>query len=164
MNAEGKVLKYGDNIDTDVIIPARYLAIQDKQELASHAMEDIDQDFLKKLNAGDIVVAGKNFGCGSSREIAPIIIKLSGVGAVLAKSFGRIFYRNAINNGMLIIECDTDRIDEGDELFIDVKNRIIRKVNDPDFAMPFVLSEKEVKIISEGGLLNYIENHNSLDI
>ena len=109
-------------------------------------------------------MADRNFGCGSSREIAPIIIKLAGVGAVLSKSFGRIFYRNAINNGMLLIECDTDRIAEGDELFVDVKNRVIKKVNDPDFAMPFTLSEKEIKIVNEGGLLNYIEKYNSLDI
>ncbi len=106
----------------------------------------------------------RNFGCGSSREIAAIIIKLAGVGAVLSKSFGRIFYRNAINNGMLLIECDTDRIEEGDELFVDVKNRVIRKINDLAFSMPFTLSEKEIKIVNEGGLLNYIENHNSLDI
>ena len=110
------------------------------------------------------IVADRNFGCGSSREIAPIIIKLAGVGAVLAKSFGRIFYRNAINNGMLIIECDTDQIEEQDELFVDVKNRVIKKINDPEFEMPFVLSEKEVKIINEGGLLNYIEKYNSLSI
>ena len=114
----------------------------------------------------EVVVAtqNRNFGCGSSREIAAIIIKLAGVGAVLSKSFGRIFYRNAINNGMLLIECDTDRIEEGDELFVDVKNRVIRKINDLAFSMPFTLSEKEIKIVNEGGLLNYIENHNSLDI
>ena len=162
---QGRAWKFGSNVSTDSIAPGRLISLRgNPAEYAKHVLEDARPDFVKGVKTDDIIVADKNFGCGSSREIAPINIKLSGVGAVLAKSFGRIFYRNAINNGMLIIECDTDRIDEGDELFIDVKNRIIRKVNDPDFAMPFVLSEKEVKIISEGGLLNYIENHNSLDI
>ena len=119
---------------------------------------------LLLLKKDDILVADRNFGCGSSREIAPIIIKEAGVGAVLAKSFGRIFYRNAINNGMLIIECDTDQIAEGDELFIDVKNRVIKKINDKEFALPFTLSEKEIKILNEDGLLNYIEKYHSLDI
>ena len=127
-------------------------------------MEDARPELSKEVKKDDFIVADRNFGCGSSREIAPIIIKLAGVGAVLAKSFGRIFYRNAINNGMLIIECDTDQIEEQDELFVDVKNRVIKKINDPEFEMPFVLSEKEVKIINEGGLLNYIEKYNSLSI
>ena len=136
----------------------------DPKEIGSHCLSGVDINIAATFPQGGIVVAGTNFGCGSSREIAPIIIKLAGVGAVLSKSFGRIFYRNAINNGMLLIECDTDRIDEGDILNIDVKNRIIYKENDPNFKMPFVLSDKEVKIISEGGLLNYIEKYHSLEI
>ena len=165
MSVKGKVWKYGDDVNTDVIFPGKYTyTIKERADMAKVACEDLDPEFTKNAQPGDIIVGGKNWGCGSSREIAPIIIKLAGVGAVLSKSFGRIFYRNAINNGMLLIECDTDRIDEGDELFVDVKNRVIKKVNDPDFEMPFTLSEKEIKIINEGGLLNYIEKYNSLDI
>ncbi len=106
MNFNGKAIKYGDNVDTDVIIPARYLNTSDKRELASHCMEDIDKDFTKKVSAGDIMVAGSNFGCGSSREHAPIAIKESGISLVIAKSFARIFYRNAINIGLAILECE----------------------------------------------------------
>lgn len=105
MKAEGSVFKYGDNVDTDVIIPARYLNIQDMKELASHCMEDIDKEFVEKVNEGDIIVANRNFGCGSSREHAPIAIKTAGVSCVIAETFARIFYRNAINIGLPIIEC-----------------------------------------------------------
>ena len=160
MNAEGKVLKYGDNIDTDVIIPARYLAIQDKKELASHAMEDIDQDFLKKLNAGDIVVAGKNFGCGSSREHAPVAIKASGISCVIAKSFARIFYRNAINIGLPILECPaaSEAIAEGDTVSIDFDTGVItdettgRTFQAAPFP-PFIQN-----IIAKGGLMNSLKD------
>ncbi len=162
---QGKAWKFGSNVSTDSIAPGRLISLRaNPKEYAKHVLEDARPDFAPNVKVDDFIVADRNFGCGSSREIAPIIIKHAGVGAVLSKSFGRIFYRNAINNGMLIIECDTDRIDEGDELFIDVKNRVIKKVNDPEFEMPFVLSEKEVKILNEGGLLNYIEKYNSLDI
>lgn len=162
---QGRAWKFGSNVSTDSIAPGRLISLRaNPAEYAKHVLEDARPDFVKGVKADDFIVADRNFGCGSSREIAPLIIKLSGVGAVLSKSFGRIFYRNAINNGMLIIECDTDRIDEGDELFVDVKTRVIRKVNDPDFSMPFTLSDKEIKIVSEGGLLNYIEKYNSLDI
>lgn len=162
---QGRAWKFGSNVSTDSIAPGRLISLRaNPPEYAKHVLEDARPDFVKGVKADDFIVADRNFGCGSSREIAPIIIKLAGVGAVLSKSFGRIFYRNAINNGMLLIECDTDRIDEGDELFVDVKSRVIKKVNDPAFEMPFVLSEKEVKIINEGGLLNYIEKYNSLDI
>ena len=114
-NAHGKVIKYGDNVDTDVIIPARYLNSSDPAELAAHCMEDIDADFHKKMNAGDIMVATKNFGCGSSREHAPIAIKASGISCVIAETFARIFYRNAINIGLPIIECKeaAERIEGG---------------------------------------------------
>ena len=161
----GKAWKVGCNVSTDSIAPGRLISLRaNPTEYAKHVLEDCRPDFAPTVRKDDFIVADRNFGCGSSREIAPIIIKLAGVGAVLSKSFGRIFYRNAINNGMLLIECDTDRIDEGDILNIDVKNRIIYKENDPNFKMPFVLSDKEVKIISEGGLLNYIEKYHSLEI
>ena len=162
---QGKAWKFGSNVSTDSIAPGRLISLRSNpEEYAKHVMEDARPEFAKEVKKDDFIVADRNFGCGSSREIAPIIIKLAGVGAVLAKSFGRIFYRNAINNGMLIIECDTDQIEEQDELFVDMKNRVIKKINDPEFEMPFVLSEKEVKIINEGGLLNYIEKYNSLSI
>ena len=162
---QGKAWKFGSNVSTDSIAPGRLISLRSNpEEYAKHVMEDARPEFAKEVKKDDFIVADRNFGCGSSREIAPIIIKLAGVGAVLANSIGRIFYRNAINNGMLIIECDTDQIEEQDELFVDVKNRVIKKINDPEFEMPFVLSEKEVKIINEGGLLNYIEKYNSLSI
>lgn len=162
---QGRAWKFGSNVSTDSIAPGRLISLRaNPPEYAKHVLEDARPDFVQGVKVDDFIVADTNFGCGSSREIAPIIIKLAGVGAVLSKSFGRIFYRNAINNGMLLIECDTDRIVEGDELLVDVKNRVIKKVNDPDFEMPFTLSEKEIKIMNEGGLLNYIEKYNSLDI
>ena len=162
---QGRAWKVGSNVSTDSIAPGRLISLRANQkEYAKHVLEDARPDFAPNVKKDDILVADRNFGCGSSREIAPIIIKEAGVGAVLAKSFGRIFYRNAINNGMLIIECDTDQIAEGDELFIDVKNRVIKKINDKEFALPFTLSEKEIKILNEDGLLNYIEKYHSLDI
>lgn len=117
----GKAIKYGDNMDTDVIIPARYLNTADHRELAAHCMEDLDPTFIRRVQKGDIIAAGSNFGCGSSREHAPIAIKASGVATVVAKSFARIFYRNSLNIGLPIIECDAE-IDEGDELTIDFDN------------------------------------------
>ena len=162
---QGRAWKFGSNVSTDSIAPGRLISLRaNPPEYARHVLEDARPEFVKGVKKDDFIVADSNFGCGSSREIAPLIIKLAGVGAVLSKSFGRIFYRNAINNGMLLIECDTDRIDEGDELFVDVKNRVIKKVNDPSFSMPFTLSDKEIKIVSEGGLLNYIEKYKSLNI
>ena len=127
MNAHGTVLKYGDHVDTDVIIPARYLASQNHQELASHCMEDIDKTFTARVKEGDIMVAGVNFGCGSSREHAPIAIKASGISCVIAKTFARIFYRNAINIGLAILECPaaSDGIDEGDQVSVDFSTGVI---------------------------------------
>ena len=124
--AKGHVFKYGDNVDTDVIIPARYLNSSDPKELATHCMEDIDKDFVKKVKAGDIIVANKNFGCGSSREHAPIAIKASGVSCVIAETFARIFYRNAINIGLPIIECPeaAKAIEAGDEVEVDFDSGI----------------------------------------
>ncbi len=127
MNYNGSVIKYGDNIDTDVIIPARYLNTTDKKELASHCMEDIDKTFITRVKSGNIMVAGYNFGCGSSREHAPIAIKESGITLVIAKSFARIFYRNSINIGLAIIECSVaaEEISEGDELEVDLDAGVI---------------------------------------
>ena len=127
MNAKGPVFKYGDNIDTDVIIPARYLNTQSEAELASHCMEDIDKTFVTRVKAGDIMVGGENFGCGSSREHAPVAIKASGISCVIAKSFARIFYRNAINIGLPILECPaaSEAIAEGDTVSIDFDTGVI---------------------------------------
>ena len=130
MLAHGKVLKYGDNVDTDVIIPARYLNSFDAKELASHAMIDIDPTFVERVEPGDIMVAGKNFGCGSSREHAPLALKTAGVSCVIAKSFARIFYRNSINIGFAILECEeaANDIDEGNEVEVDFDTgKIINK-------------------------------------
>ena len=160
MNANGKAIKYGDNVDTDVIIPARYLAIQDRQELASHCMEDIDKDFTKKVNKGDIMIGGKNFGCGSSREHAPLCIKVSGISCVIAKTFARIFFRNAINIGLPIIECEeaSERIDEGDDISIDFDSGIITNNTKGETYKGQPFPEFMQKIISSEGLVNYINN------
>src|SRR5574344_2856243 len=157
MNAKGTVFKYGDNVDTDVIIPARYLAIQDKKELASHCMEDIDKNFIGRVKKGDIIVASKNFGCGSSREHAPMVIKESGVSCVIAETFARIFYRNAINIGLPIIECAeaSKAIADGDEVEIDFDSGMIYdKTLNKEFkgqAFPEFMQ----KIIKADGLINY---------
>ncbi len=158
MNFNGKAIKYGDNVDTDVIIPARYLNTSDKKELASHCMEDIDKDFTRKVCAGDIMVAGSNFGCGSSREHAPIAIKESGISLVIAKSFARIFYRNSINIGLAILECDeaVENISEGDKVEADLDNGVIyNRTTGKEFkTKPF--PEFVQKIISCGGLVEAI--------
>ena len=153
---EGKVFKYGDNVDTDVIIPARYLNIADVKELSTHCMEDIDKDFVKNVKANDVIVAGYNFGCGSSREHAPLTIKQNNVSCVIAKSFARIFYRNAINIGLPIIELDkTDEIDNGDTLDIDFENGIIKnKTKNKEYKIN-VFPEFIKKIIDAGGLMSY---------
>lgn len=159
MLANGRVFKYGDNIDTGVIIPARYLNIPDMKELASHCMEDIDKDFAKKVNEGDIIVENKNFGCGSSREHAPIAIKESGISCVIASTFARIFYRNAINIGLQILECEqaARKIEKGDKLEIDFNSGIIKNIskNEEYKAEPF--PEFMQNIISNGGLIKSIE-------
>lgn len=154
----GKVFRFGDNVDTDVIIPARYLNSSDPKELAQHCMEDIDKDFVKKVNAGDIIVADKNFGCGSSREHAPIAIKASGVSCVIAETFARIFYRNAINIGLPIIECReaAAAIEAGDEVEVNFDTGVITdKTKGTSFqgqAFPPFMQ----KIIDCEGLVNYI--------
>ena len=160
MKACGSVFKYGDNVDTDVIIPARYLNITNYTELASHCMEDIDKDFVKKVKKGDIMVANKNFGCGSSREHAPIVIKESGVSCVIAETLARIFYRNAINIGLPIIECPAaaQGIEAGDEVEVDFDSGMIyNKTKGTEFkgqAFPEFMQ----KIIRAEGLINYINS------
>lgn len=156
MKANGTVFKYGDNVDTDVIIPARYLNIADRQELATHCMEDIDTEFVKQVNAGDIMVGGENFGCGSSREHAPMVIKESGIDCVIAKTFARIFYRNAINIGLPILECPeaSEGISAGDEVAVDFDTGIItdKTTGESWQAQPFPEFIKE--IMAAGGLMN----------
>lgn len=159
MNFTGKVIKYGDNVDTDVIIPARYLNTSDHSELASHCMEDLDKDFTKKVNKGDIMVAGDNFGCGSSREHAPIAIKASGISLVIANTFARIFYRNAINIGLAILECPeaVANINDGDVVEADLDNGVIynRTTGKSFKTQPF--PEFIQKIIQNGGLIETIK-------
>ncbi len=156
----GNVIKYGDNVDTDVIIPARYLNTIDKKELASHCMEDIDTTFTKRVKDGDIMVAGNNFGCGSSREHAPIAIKESGISVVIAKSFARIFYRNSINIGLAIVECPeaAEDIAEGDVVEADLDQGVIyNKTSGKSYKTepfpPFIQ-----QIIENGGLVNSVKN------
>ena len=159
MKLEGTVIKYGDNIDTDVIIPARYLNVSAPEELAAHCMEDIDQTFTKRVKPGDIMVGGANFGCGSSREHAPIAIKASGISCVIAKDFARIFYRNSINIGLPILECPeaSEDIAEGDELSIDLSNGTIKnKTKNKTYrAVPFPGFMQD--IINAGGLIAYLK-------
>lgn len=159
--AKGIVFKYGDNVDTDVIIPARYLNSSDPAELATHCMEDIDKDFIHKVKKGDIIVADKNFGCGSSREHAPIAIKAAGVSCVIAETFARIFYRNAINIGLPIIECPeaAKGIEAGDEVEVDFDSGMIRNISKGTRFQGQAFPEFMQKIIAAEGLVNYI-NHN----
>ena len=160
MSVKGRVFKYGDNVDTDVIIPARYLNTSDPKELASHCMEDIDLDFVKKVQDGDIIVANKNFGCGSSREHAPLAIKTAGVSCVIASTFARIFYRNAINIGLPILECDeaVKAIDAGDELEVDFATGGIKNLTKNESYKGEPFPEFMQKIIDNNGLIGYINN------
>lgn len=155
MKTQGHVFKYADNVDTDVIIPARYLNTSDPQELAKHCMEDIDTSFVGKVRPGDIIVAGWNFGCGSSREHAPLVIKTCGTGCVIAKSFARIFYRNAINIGMPILECQAaaEEIRAGDEVSIDFDTGIISDLTTGRSYQAEPFPEFIQNIIRKGGLL-----------
>ncbi len=158
MNVHGTVNKYGDNVNTDVIIPARYLNTASHAELASHCMEDIDGDFVKKVRPGDIIVAEKNFGCGSSREHAPIAIKASGVSCVIACSFARIFFRNSVNIGLPILECEeaAREISGGDEVEVDFDSGVIRDVTTGKTYKAQPYPPFLQKIIQKGGLLNSI--------
>ena len=157
-NANGRVFKYGDNIDTDVIIPARYLNTSDPAELASHCMEDIDTEFIKNVQKGDIIVAEKNFGCGSSREHAPIAIKAAGVSCVIAETFARIFYRNAINIGLPIIECPkaAAEIEAGDQVEVNFDTGVITDLTKGTSYQGQAFPEFMQKIIDAEGLVNYI--------
>ena len=156
---KGKVIKYGNNVDTDVIIPARYLNTSNPKELAAHCMEDLDSDFVNKVQQGDIMVAGKNFGCGSSREHAPIAIKASGIACIIAETFARIFYRNAINIGLPIMECPeaAKDIENGDEVSIDVNTGMITNLtkNKSYEAVPFPPFMQEIMKVD--GLINYVK-------
>ena len=165
MNVRGTVFKYGDNVDTDVIIPARYLNIADMAELATHAMEDIDAGFTTRVKPGDIIVAGRNFGCGSSREHAPRVLKDNGISCVIAPSFARIFYRNAINIGLPILECAeaADAIGAGDEVAIDFETGVIENVTSGKTyqAQPFPAFIQN--IIDSNGLMNSIKRSDETD-
>ena len=158
MKASGRVFKYGDNVDTDVIIPARYLNATKGEELAKHCMEDIDKDFVNKVQKGDIIVANKNFGCGSSREHAPLAIKCAGVSCVIAETFARIFYRNAINNGLPIIECPeaAKAIESGHEVEVDFDSGVITDKTTGESFTGQAFPPFMQKIITAGGLVNYI--------
>ena len=158
MKAHGRVHKYGNNVDTDVIIPARHLNTQDHKELASHCMEDIDKDFVNKVQQGDIMVAGDNFGCGSSREHAPIAIKAAGIDCVIANTFARIFYRNSINIGLPIMECPeaSEKIEAGDEVEVDFDSGVIRNLTKGEEYQAHPFPESIQKIIRAGGLLKSI--------
>lgn len=159
MIIKGKVLQYGDNVDTDVIIPARYLTTTDPLELAKHCMEDLDPDFQKKLNNHSVIVAGKNFGCGSSREHAPLAIKGSGIKAVIASSFARIFYRNAINIGLPILELEkaNERFHSGDEIEIDLQRGIITNLSQDKIYQTHPFPRFIQEIIDHGGLMNLVK-------
>ncbi|MGL5150698.1 MAG: 3-isopropylmalate dehydratase small subunit [Clostridium sp.] len=161
MKACGKVFKYGDNVDTDVIIPARYLNTSDHKELAAHCMEDIDLDFVKNVEDGDIIVANKNFGCGSSREHAPIAIKAAGVSCVIARTFARIFYRNAINIGLPILECDAavEGIEAGDKVEVDFNTGVIKNVTKNEEYQGEAFPEFMQNIINSNGLIGYIKSN-----
>jgi 3-isopropylmalate/(R)-2-methylmalate dehydratase small subunit len=159
LKIHGKVIKYGNNVDTDVIIPARYLNTSDPAELASHCMEDLDAGFVKRVQKGDIMVAGRNFGCGSSREHAPIAIKASGISCIIAETFARIFYRNAINTGLPIIECPEAAagISEGDELDVDLDSGVITNLTRGVSYKGVPFPEFMQKIIAADGLIGYIK-------
>lgn len=161
MNAKGIVHKYGDNVDTDVIIPARYLNIADKKELVAHCMEDIDTNFVHVVKSGDVMVGGFNFGCGSSREHAPMVIKESGISCVIAKTFARIFYRNAINIGLAIMECPeaSEKIEAGDEVAVDFDTGVITNVTKGETYQSNPFPDFIKEIIQAGGLMASIKGN-----
>ncbi len=161
----GGVFKFGDDISTDHIAPGRLIYLRSNlPELAKHVLEDADPTFAKRVKSGDFVVGGKNFGLGSSREHAPIIIKMSGVSAVLAKSFARIFFRNAINIGLPVLICDTDKINDGDQLEVDLEKGIINNLTNKAQLNFNRIPEVMLRILDEGGLIPYIKKYKSLDI
>ena len=158
MKTKGKVFRYKDNVDTDVIIPARYLNTSNAEELALHCMEDIDKEFVKNVKKGDIIVADKNFGCGSSREHAPLAIKTSGIGCVIARSFARIFYRNSINIGLAILECEeaSDHIESGDEVEVDFDSGLIKNLTKGEEYQAEPFPPFMQSLIAAGGLAPYM--------
>ncbi len=160
MVLKGKAHKFGDDINTDYIISGKYkFKTLDMKELATHLMEDIEPDFYSKIKKGDFIVGGKNFGCGSSREQAPLVIKNAGISAVIAKSFARIFFRNAINIGLILVEADTDTIDSGNELEVAVEKGEIRNLTKKGVIKSSVLPDFMLKIIKAGGVVNYIKKN-----
>jgi 3-isopropylmalate/(R)-2-methylmalate dehydratase small subunit len=163
MKARGIVHKYGDNVDTDVIIPARYLNSSDAKDLATHCMEDIDKEFVKRVKPGDIMVANKNFGCGSSREHAPLAIKTAGISCVIAETFARIFYRNAINIGLPILECPAaaKAIEAGHEAEVDFDSGVITDVTTGESYQGQAFPEFMQRIMKADGLINYINEKNA---
>ncbi len=165
MKIQGKAHKFGDDINTDYIISGKYkFKTLDMNELAKHVMEDLDPDFFNKIEAGDFIVAGRNFGCGSSREQAPLAIKHANIGAVLAKSFARIFFRNAINTGLPVIECDTDQIDAGDKLNVDLATgKLVNETKNKDIEIK-QLPEVMIKILNDGGLAEHFKKHGGFNI
>ena len=165
MILKGRAWKFGDNITTDHITPGRYYHLRSKiEELAKHVMEDADPDFMKKFSKGDFVVAGKNFGMGSSREHAPLALKVAGVSAVIAKSFARIFYRNAINVGLPVLIADTDNIDSGDELEVDLEKGVIRNLSKGVEIRAKPLPEFMLRILNEGGLVDFVKKHGDIEV
>jgi 3-isopropylmalate/(R)-2-methylmalate dehydratase small subunit len=158
MLVEGKALKYGDNIDTDVILPAKYLVLTDPKELSKHAMEGLDPSFTQKIKGKALIVAGKNFGCGSSREQAPLALKHSGIGCILAESFARIFYRNSINIGLPVLECKgiSKEVDEGDYLIVDVEQGKVENRSKGESYVATQLPSHILRIIEAGGLVEYL--------
>lgn len=166
MVIKGKVHKFGDDINTDYIISGKYkFKSLDFNEMSKHLFEDLDPDFYKKINPGDIIVAGKNFGCGSSREQAPLVIKHAGISLVIAKSFARIFYRNSINVGLPLLEADTDQIDQGDDLEIDLfQGRIYNKTKNITIYSKNTFPEIMVKILQAGGLVEYLKKEGDFKI
>ena len=165
MMLTGKVFKFGDNISTDLIAPGRLLHLRSNlPELARHTLEDADPTFVKRLKKGDFIVAGKNFGLGSSREHAPLIIKMSGVSAILTKSVARIFFRNAINVGLPVLICDTDKVNDGDKLEVDLKKGEITDLTNKAKLYVNPMPDIMLRILEEGGLIPYIKKHKSFDI
>lgn len=165
MIKKGKAWKFGNDISTDHIAPGRLFHLRSNlPELAKHVLEDADPDFAKNMTKGDFVVGGKNFGLGSSREHAPQIIKLAGVNGVLAKSFARIFFRNAINIGLLLIECNTDLIDQGDELEVDLENGVVKNLTQNIDIKITPLPEVMIKILNDGGLAKHIEKYGDFQL
>jgi len=162
---KGKAFKFGDGISTDHIAPGRLFHLRSNlEEFSKHVLEDADPDFASRMQKGDFVVAGSNFGLGSSREHAPQIIKIAGVGAVIAKSFARIFYRNAINIGLLLVECDTDKIDAGDELELDVQNGILKDVTKNIEIKIQPMPDVMIKLLNDGGLIEHIKKNGDFSL